>query len=139
MYPLGILPFAPSESMVSTDDNAQSSWSLLYTEAHHGASPAPIPIELAPGAKLVPIEDVAGPAFYTPQSPPGTSFEQYREWVWDMQVPHHFGMEEGSVEVVGGTGQAEDTELMAAALEDTLGGPHPSKYMSDLVSALFHK
>jgi len=48
-------------------------------------------------------------------------------------------MEEGSVKVVGGTGQAEDTELMAAALEDMLGGPHPSKYVSDLVSALFHK
>jgi len=70
--------------MVSTDDDTRSSWSLLYTEAYHGASPAPIPMELVLGARLVPIENVAGPAFYTPQSPPGMSYEQYRGWVRDM-------------------------------------------------------
>ena len=91
---------------------------------------------------MVPIFDAEGMtvaeglAFYTPQSPPGTSYEQYHECVHNMQVPHHFNIDEGEVEVVGGTGQAEDTELMTRVLED-LSALRPSKYVSGLMNALF--
>jgi len=124
------------------DDDVESTWSSLYLEPEHrGASPAPIPIELAPGARMIPIKDIPsikGPAFYTPQSPPGTSYEQYRKWIRNMQAPHHFDIDEGEVEVVGGLGQVEGAELMMWVLEERLT-PRPSQYISDLMNTLFKK
>ena len=102
-------------------------------------------MELALGARLVPIfnaESTAaiaeGLVFYTPQSPPGMSYEQYHEWVCNMQVPHHFDMDEGKVKVVGGLGQAEGTKLMTWVLEDE-STPRPSKYVSDLMNTLLKR
>jgi len=132
------------ESKVSTDYNARSSWSSLYTKAQHlGASLTPIPLNLVLGTRLVLIinKDIVpeGPTFYTPQSPPGTSYNQYHEWVQGFNTPYHFDMDKGELKVVGGTGQAEDQELMTRVPEESTSTPRPSKYVLDLMSALFSK
>jgi len=93
-----------------------------------------VPIFDAEGMSVI----AKGPAFFTPQSPPGTSYEQYCKWVHKMQVPHHFDMDKGEVKVMGSMGQAEGTKLMTQVLEDT-STPRLSKYVLDLMNALFHK